>query len=108
FFFSSRRRHTRFSRDWSSDVCSSDLSFLSPWMQAAVPVHGAILIAGLIALAHTCEALLGAALLKSWDRDVFPFSSSRGAFRFLRSEERRVGNECGSRWSPARRTDQHN
>src|SRR5690606_40243573 len=24
FFFSSRRRHTRFSRDWSSDVCSSD------------------------------------------------------------------------------------
>src|SRR5690606_11821697 len=27
FFFSSRRRHTRFSRDWSSDVCSSDLSY---------------------------------------------------------------------------------
>src|SRR5690606_39536976 len=25
FFFSRRRRHTRFSRDWSSDVCSSDL-----------------------------------------------------------------------------------
>src|SRR5690606_39869586 len=25
--FSSRRRHTRFSRDWSSDVCSSDLPF---------------------------------------------------------------------------------
>src|SRR5690606_41189180 len=29
FFFSSRRRHTRFSRDWSSDVCSSDLA--RPW-----------------------------------------------------------------------------
>src|SRR5690606_40463838 len=28
FFFSSRRRHTRFSRDWSSDVCSSDLKSL--------------------------------------------------------------------------------
>src|SRR5690606_39751824 len=28
FFFSSRRRHTRFSRDWSSDVCSSDLRLL--------------------------------------------------------------------------------
>src|SRR3989449_6140399 len=26
FFFSSRRRHTRCSRDWSSDVCSSDLA----------------------------------------------------------------------------------
>src|SRR5256886_5611627 len=27
FFFSSRRRHTRFDCDWSSDVCSSDLEF---------------------------------------------------------------------------------
>src|SRR2546422_8998582 len=27
FFFSSRRRHTRCSRDWSSDVCSSDLAY---------------------------------------------------------------------------------
>src|SRR5690606_39760067 len=34
FFFSSRRRHTRFSRDWSSDVCSSDLLFTpQPWPQ---------------------------------------------------------------------------
>src|SRR5690606_41071483 len=32
-FFSSRRRHTRFSRDWSSDVCSSDLhAALLPWL----------------------------------------------------------------------------
>src|SRR5690606_9894599 len=30
FFFSSRRRHTRFSRDWSSDVCSSDLKMALP------------------------------------------------------------------------------
>src|SRR5690606_39684337 len=29
FLFSSRRRHTRFSRDWSSDVCSSDLIMAS-------------------------------------------------------------------------------
>src|SRR6266436_3264983 len=28
FFFSSRRRHTRCSRDWSSDVCSSDLAVI--------------------------------------------------------------------------------
>src|SRR5256884_1467662 len=32
FFFSSRRRHTRCSRDWSSDVCSSDLWLLLPWL----------------------------------------------------------------------------
>src|SRR5215203_5457501 len=32
FFFSSRRRHTRYWRDWSSDVCSSDLMpFLPGW-----------------------------------------------------------------------------
>src|SRR5690606_39595680 len=31
FFFSSRRRHTRFSRDWSSDVCSSDLFSVTRW-----------------------------------------------------------------------------
>src|SRR2546430_3798303 len=30
FFFSSRRRHTRFDCDWSSDVCSSDLLSLEP------------------------------------------------------------------------------
>src|SRR2546430_8683649 len=30
FFFSSRRRHTRFDCDWSSDVCSSDLNIQSP------------------------------------------------------------------------------
>src|SRR5207253_3471856 len=29
FFFSSRRRHTRWPRDWSSDVCSSDLNILN-------------------------------------------------------------------------------
>src|SRR5207253_6534769 len=33
FFFSSRRRHTRWPRDWSSDVCSSDLAIL--WFSRA-------------------------------------------------------------------------
>src|SRR5690606_40791782 len=37
FFFSSRRRHTRFSRDWSSDVCSSDCRVTV--REAAQPVH---------------------------------------------------------------------
>src|SRR5439155_8864634 len=31
FFFSSRRRHTRWPRDWSSDVCSSDLDHRARW-----------------------------------------------------------------------------
>src|SRR5688572_30927416 len=33
FFFSSRRRHTRFDCDWSSDVCSSDLDVVTAVMQ---------------------------------------------------------------------------
>src|SRR2546429_2414309 len=34
FFFSSRRRHTRCSRDWSSDVCSSDLTTIGRSLSA--------------------------------------------------------------------------
>src|SRR5207249_5822111 len=33
FFFSSRRRHTRSKRDWSSDVCSSDLHLFDDWLR---------------------------------------------------------------------------
>src|SRR5258707_11976008 len=53
FFFSSRRRHTRYWRDWSSDVCSSDLGataampclpgdgvFVSGWARAATAARG--------------------------------------------------------------------
>src|SRR5690625_7696902 len=36
FFFSSRRRHTRWPRDWSSDVCSSDLEVFTWLRQASV------------------------------------------------------------------------
>src|SRR2546429_3886860 len=36
FFFSSRRRHTRCSRDWSSDVCSSDLIFRNAFVKGTV------------------------------------------------------------------------
>src|SRR5256885_6184643 len=44
FFFSSRRRHTRLQGDWSSDVCSSDLSlrhplFLRQHLQSADAIH---------------------------------------------------------------------
>src|SRR5215813_11928185 len=42
FFFSSRRRHTRCGRDWSSDVCSSDLVVVG-----VLGAYGGILIAGL-------------------------------------------------------------
>src|SRR5207245_6395336 len=40
FFFSSRRRHTRCYRDWSSDVCSSDLSQLEGGRGGYMPRYG--------------------------------------------------------------------
>src|SRR5690606_40841467 len=43
-FFSSRRRHTRFSRDWSSDVCSSDLA--DRLEVGDDPVHGEHAVGG--------------------------------------------------------------
>src|SRR5699024_12049148 len=39
FFFSSRRRHTRSKRDWSSDVCSSDLPSFLPVLVLLDPFH---------------------------------------------------------------------
>src|SRR5690606_39453047 len=58
FFFSSRRRHTRFSRDWSSDVCSSDLS-------RAVAV-GALVTALLVLSGHPQQIYLGGVLAAAW------------------------------------------
>src|SRR2546430_14705450 len=48
FFFSSRRRHTRFDCDWSSDVCSSDLGVLRLVQDKEVPVYAAASVARVI------------------------------------------------------------
>src|SRR5438067_11696808 len=53
FFFSSRRRHTRSKRDWSSDVCSSDL--IGTWAKVALGVLVGIGIApGVWPYSHGC------------------------------------------------------
>src|SRR5216683_6617243 len=44
FFFSSRRRHTRSDRDWSSDVCSSDLLFSGISDLSGYPPHNALAV----------------------------------------------------------------
>src|SRR5690625_7621897 len=67
FFFSSRRRHTSWPRDWSSDVCSSDLT------EVQYP-----------------HRLFGSLSPPQRNTPATP----------VRSEERRVGKECGSRWTP--------
>src|SRR2546426_1536894 len=92
FFFSSRRRHTRLQGDWSSDVCSSDLCGA---LQALVelPAGGRAEVVFLLGEAATREEARGLiARYRTADLD--------GALRAVRSEERRVGKECRSRWSP--------
>src|SRR5205809_5290172 len=82
FFFSSRRRHTRCSRDWSSDVCSSDLADPCPICTDPTRASDGICVveepADLLAVERAREF--------------------RG--RYHRSEERRVGKECRYRRSP--------
>src|SRR5207253_6007813 len=93
FFFSSRRRHTRWPRDWSSDVCSSDLERHA--VQPAVAgTHG---LEGSRLLDRRLEALL--VVLK-----VEGIGGAEPAVEFVpgaiiyeeRSEERRVGKEWRS------------
>src|SRR5437870_13846850 len=78
FFFSSRRRHTRWPRDWSSDVCSSDLETCGPMIPEGE------WIAGAVRLKETRAVL----------------SSVGEMMRVSRSEERRVGKECRSGGEP--------
>src|SRR5690606_39517710 len=79
FFFSSRRRHTRFSRDWSSDVCSSDLL-----------------------IEKALERFSGSSYSGIYKHNGTFCPEPRLTFSIheFRSEERRVGKECRSRWSP--------
>src|SRR5204863_3993377 len=79
FFFSSRRRHTRSLRDWSSDVCSSDLVVKDDSTAELRPVG--------IGQSHG-DLVVVESGLKAGERVVV-----NG-----RSEERRVGKECRSRW----------
>src|SRR5438876_10999533 len=73
FFFSSRRRHTIWTGDWSSDVCSSDL-----------------------ARARRAPRRLRRRVVLGAGRD-------RGPALDARSEERRVGKECRLQWAAAAR-----
>src|SRR5688572_31743276 len=93
FFFSSRRRHTRFDCDWSSDVCSSDLCG-GPRLPAELSAAKCIEAQDNydVATLAVCRAALNVRYgdLRYHQVNVFQ----------ARSEERRVGKECRSRWSP--------
>src|SRR3712207_5998942 len=58
FFFSSRRRHTRYWRDWSSDVCSSDLEYPNIDIERAVLEDAGLHVE--LAHCHTAEDVIHA------------------------------------------------
>src|SRR3712207_8055393 len=90
FFFSSRRRHTRYWRDWSSDVCSSDLV---PWMRDCV---GGLCVP--LADAVRLEPVADGEPAALWEARVAIVDGRAHLCR--RSEERRVGKEGRSRGAP--------
>src|SRR5689334_24355931 len=84
FFFSSRRRHTRWNCDWSSDVCSSDLAKRLMAMHSYSTDSDERRFVPLI--------LAALAIVLAWCSSQFLVAVH------VRSEERRVGKECRSRW----------
>src|SRR5690349_23526113 len=92
FFFSSRRRHTRSLRDWSSDVCSSDLHQVEALRN---PLFADVLQApGGVNLLWNTAVVAPAAILWPVTAAFGPIVSYN-----VRSEERRVGKECRTRGS---------
>src|SRR5437868_9310571 len=98
FFFSSRRRHTRSKRDWSSDVCSSDLvaratreEYVGTWLPEPVATDDRHEPEGSLALTEsvTLAFIVLLETLSPEERAVFLL---REVFDY-RSEERRVGKE---------------
>src|SRR5947207_15178291 len=80
FFFSSRRRHTRSLCDWSSDVCSSDLS-----------LRGTHRADGGVRAERTVNQRVAVRVNYSANKNPGQWEAHR-----RRSEERRVGKECRS------------
>src|SRR5690606_39562263 len=90
YFFSSRRRHTRFARDWGSDVCSSDLNHVITrrTLTTGFSFH----------LAWDRHDIHGRCLRQWGDRGIYDyrFEWDLANRRTLRSEEPRVGKACRS------------
>src|SRR5699024_11313715 len=94
FFFSSRRRHTRSKRDWSSDVCSSDL-FSSPRARRlSVPIA----LSAPRRPARAACAAGSAGAPAGGPGGSTPPARWHPAGQSWRSEERRVGKEGKGRW----------
>src|SRR5690606_40085000 len=98
FFFSSRRRHTRFSRDWSSDVCSSDLAKFFIEGDLNPKENDKLDYVSIFNGELDNERFIRNAL---WLTPQVSWENNDNTYYLMdsRSEERRVGKECRSRCS---------
>src|SRR3712207_8194248 len=94
FFFSSRRRHTRYWRDWSS----GRVLFRSAeaTRRAMAEITAPIVAITLVLL----SVFVPVAFVPGVSGVLFRQFAVTISVAMLRSEERRVGKECRSRWSP--------
>src|SRR3712207_7699984 len=103
FMFSSRGRHTMYWRDWSSEVCSSDLRGQRR-VVTAVDGTDPEKYGEIQRRDHSPPRRAFHRRGRQGDADRLPracLERRHGPVRFgERSEERRVGKECRSRWSP--------
>ena len=93
FFFKQKTAYEMCGRDWSSDVCSSDLAPCSLATSATTGAAPVPVPPPIPAVIKTRSDPSKAAAISSRD-------SSAASRPTVRSEERRVGKECRSRWSP--------
>src|SRR5437016_9511963 len=103
FFFSSRRRHTILVSYWSSDVCSSDLSRRSRSLPDAIIEYGSERLRRevLPAVARGEATFWQGYSEPDAGSDLLALKTEARRDGDQRSEERRVGQECGS-WGSAR------
>src|SRR3712207_8099201 len=94
FFFSSRRRHTRYWRDWSSDVCSSDLVIAKANNTNNIGFTISDMMGMFGSGGFGGGGGMGGGMM------MMRGGGGLSNFGVARSEERRVGKECSSRWSP--------
>src|SRR5258706_1355868 len=100
-FIASRRRHRRLVSDWSSDVCSSDLSSLQFAQSFRAVVETIVQIVGMKAIVHQYFWQIIRIMVRQepcHDVPIIRDKQTRQPCR--RSEERRVGKEGRFRWSP--------
>src|SRR5690606_40112504 len=98
YVFSRRRRHTSFSRDWSSDVCSSDLRLRHFWTQKPVNPMQTQDQLNSLKICFIGGGNMARALISGMLKQGFP-PVQISVIESDRSEERRVGKESRSRWS---------